>query len=215
MSRLSFRSVFVSDVHLGLRDCQAGYLLDFLRSMQCERLYLVGDIIDFENMEKRPWWHADHGHVLAELLAIVARGTRVTYIPGNHDAVLRRFAGQRFAGVDIALDPFPYAGGTTSVESLWMGVPVLTLRGDRYVAHMGESILHNMQMPEWIAADPADYAMKAAAFAGDLPALAALRRDLRHRFVTSPLADAPSFARHFEEALRGMWRKWCGDGAEV
>jgi UDP-2,3-diacylglucosamine pyrophosphatase LpxH len=104
MSRLSFRSVFVSDVHLGLRDCQAGYLLDFLRSMHCERLYLVGDIIDFENMEKRPWWHADHGHVLAELLAIVARGTRVTYIPGNHDAVLRRFAGQRFAGVDIALD---------------------------------------------------------------------------------------------------------------
>ena len=104
MSRLSFRSVFVSDVHLGLRDCQAGYLLDFLRSMQCERLYLVGDIIDFENMAKRPWWRADHGEVLAEFLAIVARGTRVTYIPGNHDAVLRRFAGQRFAGIEIALD---------------------------------------------------------------------------------------------------------------
>jgi UDP-2,3-diacylglucosamine pyrophosphatase LpxH len=104
MSRLKFRSVFVSDVHLGLRDCQAAYLLDFLRSVECERLYLVGDIIDFENMEKNPWWHADHGRVLAELLAIVARGTRVTYIPGNHDAVLRRFAGQRFAGVDIALD---------------------------------------------------------------------------------------------------------------
>jgi UDP-2,3-diacylglucosamine pyrophosphatase LpxH len=104
MSRLSFRSVFVSDVHLGLRDCQAGYLLDFLRAMQCERLYLVGDIIDFENMEKRPWWHAEHGEVLAEILAIVARGTKVTYIPGNHDALLRRFAGQRFAGVDIALD---------------------------------------------------------------------------------------------------------------
>src|SRR5215469_11768698 len=104
MSRLSFRTVFVSDVHLGLRDCQAHYLLDFLRSMQCERLYLVGDIIDFENMEKRPFWHAAHGEVLAEILAIVARGTKVTYIPGNHDAVLRRFVGQRFAGVDIALN---------------------------------------------------------------------------------------------------------------
>ena len=104
MSRLSFRSVFVSDVHLGLRDCQAGYLLDFLRSVQCERLYLVGDIVDFENMQKRPWWHPDHGAVLAEFLAIAARGTRVTYIPGNHDAVMRRFAGQRFAGVEIALD---------------------------------------------------------------------------------------------------------------
>ncbi|HJT99110.1 MAG TPA: UDP-2,3-diacylglucosamine diphosphatase [Rhodanobacteraceae bacterium] len=104
MSRLTFRSVFVSDVHLGLRDCQARYLLDFLRSMQCERLYLVGDIIDFENLEKRPWWHAEHGEVLAEILGIVARGTKVTYIPGNHDAMLRRFAGQRFAGVDIQLD---------------------------------------------------------------------------------------------------------------
>jgi len=104
MSRFSFRSVFVSDVHLGLRDCQASYLLDFLRTMHCERLYLVGDIIDFENMEKRPWWHAEHGEVLAEILGIVARGTKVTYIPGNHDAILRRFAGQRFAGIDIALD---------------------------------------------------------------------------------------------------------------
>jgi UDP-2,3-diacylglucosamine pyrophosphatase LpxH len=104
MQRLSFRSVFVSDVHLGLADCQAGYLLDFLRSMQCERLYLVGDIIDLENFGKRAYWHADHSAVLAELLAIVARGTRVIYIPGNHDAPLRRFAGQRFGGIEIALD---------------------------------------------------------------------------------------------------------------
>ena len=77
MSRLPFRSVFVSDVHLGLRDCQAGYLLDFLRSMQCERLYLVGDIVDFESMQKKPFWHASHGDVLAEIFAIVARGTLV------------------------------------------------------------------------------------------------------------------------------------------
>ena len=111
--------------------------------------------------------------------------------------------------MDIALDPFPYAGGTTSVEALWMGVPVLTLRGDRYVAHMGESILHNMGMPEWIAADPADYAQKAAAFAADLPALTALRQSLRHRFLVSPLANAPAFARHLETAFRGMWQEWC------
>ncbi|MEO7432322.1 MAG: UDP-2,3-diacylglucosamine diphosphatase [Dokdonella sp.] len=104
MTRLPFRSVFVSDVHLGLADCQAGYLLDFLRSMQCERLYLVGDIIDFENMAKRPFWHASHTAIVAEILAIAARGTRVVYIPGNHDAALRRLAGQRIAGIEIALD---------------------------------------------------------------------------------------------------------------
>lgn len=104
MTRASFRSVFISDVHLGLADCQAAYLLDFLRSTQCERLYLVGDIVDLENMLRKPYWHDAHGAVLAEIFAIAARGTRVTYIPGNHDAALRRFAGQRFGGVEIALN---------------------------------------------------------------------------------------------------------------
>src|SRR6185312_15958330 len=104
MTGLRFRTIFISDVHLGLRDCQAAYLLDFLRSASCEHLYLVGDIVDIENMQLTPFWHARHGAVLAEILGIAARGTRVTYIPGNHDAVLRRFAGQRFAGVDIELD---------------------------------------------------------------------------------------------------------------
>jgi UDP-2,3-diacylglucosamine pyrophosphatase LpxH len=104
MSRLRFRSIFISDVHLGLRDCQAAYLLDFLRSTSCEHLYLVGDILDIENMQRTPFWHVQHGEVVAEILAIAARGTRVTYIPGNHDAALRRFVGQRFGGVEVALN---------------------------------------------------------------------------------------------------------------
>src|SRR3954470_14340365 len=104
MARPRFRTIFISDVHLGLRDCQAAYLLDFLRGTSCEHLYLVGDILDIENLQLTPFWHSLHGEVVAEILGIAARGTRVTYIPGNHDAVLRRFAGQRFAGVDIALD---------------------------------------------------------------------------------------------------------------
>ena len=104
MQRLRFRSVFISDVHLGLRDCQAAYLLDFLRSMTCEQLYLVGDIIDLENLERKPWWHDDHGAVIAEIITFAECGTRVTYIPGNHDCALRRLAGQRFAGIEIALD---------------------------------------------------------------------------------------------------------------
>lgn len=104
MSTMQVRSIFISDVHLGLADCQAVYLLDFLRNVRAEHLYLVGDIIDLENMRKRPYWHATHGAVIQEILAIASRGTKVTYIPGNHDADLRRFAGQRFAGVTIALN---------------------------------------------------------------------------------------------------------------
>jgi protein O-GlcNAc transferase len=114
-----------------------------------------------------------------------------------------------YGEIDIALDPFPYNGGTTTVEALYMGVPVLVRAGDRYVAHMGESILHNAGLPEWIAADEADYALRGARLAADIEALAALRAGLRARMLQSPLFDAPRFARTLEEAFRGMWTKWC------
>ena len=97
------RAVFISDTHLGARHCHAAELARFLGSLRCERLYLVGDIVDLENMAKRPYWHVSHSAVIAELLAIATRGTRVIFIPGNHDAPLRRLAGQRIAGIEFAL----------------------------------------------------------------------------------------------------------------
>jgi protein O-GlcNAc transferase len=107
--------------------------------------------------------------------------------------------------VDIALDPFPYPGGTTSFEVLWMGVPLLTKRGDRFLSHVGETIAINAGLPEWVAADPDDYVARAARFASDLPALSALRTRLRDQVLASPLFDAPRFAGHFADALWGMW----------
>lgn len=114
-----------------------------------------------------------------------------------------------YGEIDIALDPFPYNGGTTTVEALYMGVPVLVRAGDRYVAHMGESILHNAGLPQWIAASEADYAVRGARLAADLDALATLRAGLRDRMLASPLFDAPRFARDLEDAFRGMWATWC------
>jgi protein O-GlcNAc transferase len=111
--------------------------------------------------------------------------------------------------IDIALDPFPYSGGTTTAEALWMGTPVLTLKGERYVAHMGESLVHNAGLDAWIAETPDDYVAKAKAFAADLPALAALRGSLRGQLLASPVCDAPRFASNLEDAFRGMWRQWC------
>lgn len=90
-----------------------------------------------------------------------------------------------------------------------MGVSLLALKGDRLVAHMGESILRAMGLPEWIAEDEDDYVARAVAYANDLQSLAALRADLRARLFASPLCDAPRFARNFEAALRGIWRRWC------
>ena len=107
--------------------------------------------------------------------------------------------------IDIALDPFPFPGGTTTVEALWMGVPVLTRRGDRFISHAGESILATAGLPDWIAADDGDYLTKAIAFAADQPRLAELRSSLRAQVLASPLCDAPRFARNLETAFRAMW----------
>jgi protein O-GlcNAc transferase len=108
--------------------------------------------------------------------------------------------------VDLALDPFPYPGGTTSVEGLWMGVPVLTLHGDRFLSHLGEMVAKTVGLPEWIAADADDYIARAVAATRDLPRLAALRATLRERVERSPLTDAPRFARHWMAAIEQMWQ---------
>ena len=109
--------------------------------------------------------------------------------------------------IDIALDPFPFPGGTTTVEALWMGVPVLSRRGDRFLAHAGESLLRTAGLPDWVAADDFDYVAKAQAFAADLPQLAALRGRLRDQLLASPLCDAPRFAAHLGAAFAGMWQQ--------
>lgn len=111
--------------------------------------------------------------------------------------------------VDIALDPFPFPGGTTTVESLWMGVPVLTLAGSSFLSRQGVSLLMNAGLPDWIAVDADDYVVRAVAHAGDRSRLASLREGLRDQVLRSPLFDAPRFAGHFEAALRGMWRERC------
>jgi len=111
--------------------------------------------------------------------------------------------------VDIALDTFPYPGGTVSVEALWMGVPVITRKGDRLLSHQGEGILRNVGLDDWIAEDDEDYVAKAVKFTSDLEKLAALRSTMRHKVLASPLFDASRFARHFEEALWGMWEQRC------
>jgi predicted O-linked N-acetylglucosamine transferase (SPINDLY family) len=117
--------------------------------------------------------------------------------------------------VDMVLDPFPYPGGTTTVEALWMGVPVLTLAGERFLSRQGVGFLMNAGLPEWIAVDIDDYVARAVLHASDLQSLALLRKDLRKSVLASPIFDAPRFARHFESALRGMWKKWCDQQTEA
>lgn len=121
----------------------------------------------------------------------------------------------QYARVDIALDTFPYTGATTSVEAMYMGVPVLTRRGDRFLSHVGESLNRNVGLDAWIAYDLADFARRASALAADRQALAETRAGLRSRLSESPLCDAPRFAAAFSRGLRGMWQEWCGRQART
>jgi len=111
--------------------------------------------------------------------------------------------------IDIALDPFPWVGGMTTCDALWMGVPVVSLAGELGVSRGGLSILSNIGLPELVAHTTADYVAIAAGLAGDLPRLAELRHTLRSRMQASPLMDAQRFSRHLEAAYRQMWQHWC------
>lgn len=98
---LDVRTVFISDVHLGFPGCSADYLLDFLARVRCEELYLVGDIIDFWYLRKRPYWPASHGKVVQAILEKVQHGTRVVLVPGNHDETLRQYSGMMFGNIEV------------------------------------------------------------------------------------------------------------------
>ncbi len=114
-----------------------------------------------------------------------------------------------YGRVDITLDPFPFPGGATTAESLWMGVPVVTLAGDRFISHQGESLLHAAGLAGWIASSEKEYVDIALAAASARDVLASTRAGLRARVGQSPLFDAPRFARHLETAWRSLWREWC------
>jgi predicted O-linked N-acetylglucosamine transferase (SPINDLY family) len=111
--------------------------------------------------------------------------------------------------LDLILDTFPYNGHTTSLDALWMGVPVVSLAGDTPVSRAGLSQLSNLGMRELIAFTDDDYVRTATALADDLPRLAGLRATLRARMEASVIMNAPHFTRQIELSLREMWRRWC------
>ncbi len=113
--------------------------------------------------------------------------------------------------MDIALDPFPYAGGTTTCDALWMGVPVVTLAGDMAIGRGSASVLTSIKMPELIAANREEYADIAVRLAEDGPRQADLRRTLRDRMRASLLMDAPGFLAGLESTYRTLWRQWCAN----
>src|SRR5262249_44291325 len=122
-------------------------------------------------------------------------------VEGGHLAV--------YHDVDVSLDVFPWCGHTTACESIWMGVPIITLAGNRHAGRMTASVLTTLGLTEHIVRTPEEYIARAAALAGDLDRLAELRAGLRTRMRESHLCDGAAWTRELEDVYRAMWHRWC------
>jgi protein O-GlcNAc transferase len=162
---------------------------DILTALPRSRLLLV---VPQGSSRQRTLERLQNGGIGADRVEFAVTQQFLKYLEGYHR-------------IDIALDTFPYCGGTTTCDALWMGVPVVTLAGRTAVGRAGVSLLTNAGLPELIARTPQEYARLAVRLAEDLPRLQHLRSTLRRRMEQSPLMDAPRFAHTIEAAYRQMW----------
>jgi UDP-2,3-diacylglucosamine pyrophosphatase LpxH len=134
----SHRAIFISDTHLGTRGCKAEFLLEFLRKNTCERLYLVGDIIDGWRLQRSWYWNDAHNEIVREVLRKAHDGVKVIYVPGNHDEGLRDYIGLNLGGIDVAME---------AVHETADGKRLLVIHGDhfdgvvayaKWLAHLGD-----------------------------------------------------------------------------
>lgn len=136
--RRRFRSVFLSDLHLGTRGCKAALLADFLRRVECDRLYLVGDIIDGWSLRKNWYWNPLQTEVVQRILKASARGTEVTYVCGNHDEFLRRYLGLDLGGVRIVDEAEHRTADGQRLLVLHGDRFDVTIRNAKWLAHLGD-----------------------------------------------------------------------------
>jgi UDP-2,3-diacylglucosamine pyrophosphatase LpxH len=195
---LRFRTIFISDVHLGTPGCQAEPLLEFLRLTESEHLYLVGDMVDGWQLKRRWYWHQTHNDVVQKVLRKARKGTRVSYIAGNHDEALRHFLGVALGGIEIRDE---------AVHVTADGRRLLVIHGDlfdavvqraRWLAHLGDALYtFALKLNQW-------YNHMTARMGWSYWSLS---QYLKHR-----VKNAVSYMTDFEEALAHEARRRGFDG---
>ena len=192
--KLKFRTVWISDVHLGTPGCQAQALLDFLKNFESDHLFLVGDIIDGWQLRRNWYWPQAHNDVVQKLLRKARKGTQVVFIPGNHDEFARRYLGHNFGGVDVAEE---WLHETADGRKLWITHGDLfdgVIQCARWLAHVGDtaytfvlklnqhlnSLRARMGSPYWSLSRYLKFKVKrAASYVGDFEL--AVAREARKR----------------------------------
>ena len=151
--RRTYRTIWISDVHLGTKGCNHELLIDFLDHTDSDTMYLVGDIIDGWRLKKKVYWPPEHSDIVWRILKRAKRGTRIIYIPGNHDEMVRPFSGMNFGGVEIMRAAFH-----DTADGRWL----MVLHGDEFdtimlahswLAFVGDALYHvMMKLNNWVAA---------------------------------------------------------------
>ena len=195
---LRFRSIFISDLHLGTPGCQAAHLLEFLRHTDSTHLYLVGDIVDGWQLRRRWYWHQSHNDIVQKVLRKARKGTQVVYIAGNHDEAMRHFLGVAFGGIEIRDE---------AVHLTADGRRLLVTHGDlfdavvqraRWLAHLGDRAYGlALKLNRWLNHATARLGLS----------YWSLSQFLKHR-----VKNAVSYMTDFEEALASEARRRDFDG---
>ena len=193
-----YRTVFISDVHLGTRSAQAEALLDFLKHVESETLYLVGDIVDFWKVRRGPHWPQSHNDILQKLLRKARKGTRVVFIPGNHDEGLRDYCGMNFGGIEIKSDDIHRSADGRKYLVLHGDEFDIVVRYARWLAFLGDrgyevSLALNM---------PLNWARRHLGY--DYWSLS--------NFLKQRVKTAVNFIGEFEDALSAEARRRGADG---
>jgi UDP-2,3-diacylglucosamine pyrophosphatase LpxH len=193
-----YRSVFISDIHLGTPGCQAEALLDFLRHTRCDALYLVGDIIDGWQLKRRWHWPQAHNDVVQKLLRKARKGTQVIFVPGNHDEFARRYVGMHFGGVEVKRE---CVHRTADGKNYWV------THGDLF-----DGVVQHARWLALVGDELYEFALKLNRWLNSARAHLGLPYWSLSRYLKLKVKRAVSFINHFELALVKEARKRGADG---
>jgi UDP-2,3-diacylglucosamine pyrophosphatase LpxH len=184
---LRFRAIFISDIHLGTPGCQAEHLLDFLRHTESDELYLVGDIIDGWQLQRRWYWQQSHNDVIQKVLRKARKGTKVTYVAGNHDEGIRQFIGLAFGGIEIVNESAHHTKDGRMFLVTHGDLFDAVVQGAKWLAHLGDGAYTlTLKLNQWFNHARATLGLPYWSLA---------------RFLKDRVKNAVSYITNFEEAL--------------
>jgi UDP-2,3-diacylglucosamine pyrophosphatase LpxH len=197
-TRLRVRTVFISDLHLGTPGCQAGALLEFLRDVECETLYLVGDIIDGWQLRRSWYWPQAHNDVVQKLLRKARKGTRVVFVPGNHDEFARRYVEHNFGGIDVVDDCLHH---TADGRVLWV------THGDHF-----DGVIQCAKWLAYVGDHAYEFTLKVNAWLNSARARLGLPYWSLSRYLKLKVKRAVNYVSDFEVAVAREARRRGADG---